>query len=114
MGPTETQTDSQQTRDIADAEKGIYNADLRGDNGIADSESSGTTGNIEAEGANNGDNECWNYPRSNVVKTLSTFWAFFVMGANDSAYGVSSLFNPSFQFVGLNYTNDDNSLSFHT
>ncbi|CEL02309.1 hypothetical protein ASPCAL03480 [Aspergillus calidoustus] len=31
--------------------------------------------------------ERWNYPRSNIYKTLATFWAFLVMGANDSAYG---------------------------
>jgi hypothetical protein len=35
--------------------------------------------------------ERWNYPRSNVYKTFATFWAFLVMGANDSAYGVRSL-----------------------
>jgi hypothetical protein len=35
--------------------------------------------------------ERWNHPRSNILKTLATFWSFLVMGANDSAYGVSSL-----------------------
>lgn len=33
-------------------------------------------------------NEKWNHPRSNILKTLATFWSFLVMGANDSAYGV--------------------------
>jgi hypothetical protein len=36
-----------------------------------------------------GENEKWNRPRSNILKTLATFWSFLVMGANDSAYGVS-------------------------
>ncbi|KAJ9220635.1 hypothetical protein DTO027B5_6737 [Paecilomyces variotii] len=31
--------------------------------------------------------ERWNAPRSNVWKTLATFWSFLVMGMNDSAYG---------------------------
>lgn len=30
----------------------------------------------------------WNHPRSHLVRTLSTFWAFLVMGANDAAIGV--------------------------
>jgi hypothetical protein len=34
--------------------------------------------------------EKWNHPRSNIAKSLTTFWSFLVMGANDSAYGVSS------------------------
>lgn len=33
--------------------------------------------------------ECWNKPRSNIYRTLATFWSFLVMGANDAAYGVS-------------------------
>lgn len=33
--------------------------------------------------------ERWNNPRSNILRTIATFWAFLVMGANDSAYGVS-------------------------
>ena len=37
--------------------------------------------------------ERWNYPRSNIVKTVATFWAFLVMGANDAAYGVRSSFS---------------------
>lgn len=32
----------------------------------------------------------WNQNKSNVFKTLSTFVAFIIMGANDAAYGVSS------------------------
>lgn len=35
--------------------------------------------------------EIWNHPRSNVLKTLATFWSFLIMGASDAAYGVSSL-----------------------
>lgn len=31
----------------------------------------------------------WNQNRANVFKTLSTFIAFIIMGANDAAYGVS-------------------------
>ncbi|GMG25948.1 unnamed protein product [Aspergillus oryzae] len=31
--------------------------------------------------------ERWNHPRSNILKTLATFWSFLVMGANDAAYG---------------------------
>jgi hypothetical protein len=32
--------------------------------------------------------ELWNYPRSNLWKVMATFFAFVVMGANDSALGV--------------------------
>lgn len=35
--------------------------------------------------------EKWNSPRSNIYRTFATFWSFFVMGANDAAYGVSRL-----------------------
>lgn len=35
--------------------------------------------------------EKWNHPRSNIYKTLTTFWSFLVMGANDAAYGVRSV-----------------------
>ncbi|RLL94100.1 hypothetical protein CFD26_103627 [Aspergillus turcosus] len=31
--------------------------------------------------------ERWNHPKSNIYKTLATFWCFLVMGANDAAYG---------------------------
>ena len=34
--------------------------------------------------------ERWNQPRSNVYRTLATFWTFLVMGANDAVYGVSA------------------------
>lgn len=34
--------------------------------------------------------ERWNQPRSNVYRTLATFWTFVVMGANDAVYGVST------------------------
>jgi hypothetical protein len=37
--------------------------------------------------------ERWNHPRSNIYKTLATFWCFMVMGANDAAYGVSLCLN---------------------
>src|SRR5213080_5022873 len=33
----------------------------------------------------------WNQNKANVFKTLSTFVAFIIMGANDAAYGVSRL-----------------------
>ncbi|GAW26087.1 putative MFS transporter [Rosellinia necatrix] len=33
--------------------------------------------------------ERWNYPRSNIPRVTSCFYSFLVMGANDSAYGVS-------------------------
>jgi hypothetical protein len=48
------------------------------------------------------DDEKWNDPRSNIMKTLATFCSFLVMGANDSAYGVGSL--PRFAPPGV-YTN---------
>lgn len=35
--------------------------------------------------------ERWNQPRSNAYRTLATFWAFLVMGANDAVYGVSAV-----------------------
>jgi len=42
--------------------------------------------------------ERWNHPRTNLWRTLSTFWCFIMMGANDAAYGVcifaSSFFLP--------------------
>lgn len=31
----------------------------------------------------------WNQNKANVLKTLSTFVAFIIMGSNDAAYGVS-------------------------
>lgn len=31
--------------------------------------------------------ELWNYPRSNLFRTLAAFWSFVVMGSNDAAYG---------------------------
>ena len=31
----------------------------------------------------------WNQNKANTFKTLSTFMAFIIMGANDAAYGVS-------------------------
>lgn len=33
--------------------------------------------------------ETWNQSKSNICRTLATFWSFLVMGANDAAYGVS-------------------------
>lgn len=35
--------------------------------------------------------EQWNFPRRNLYRTAAAFWSFIVMGANDAAYGVSSL-----------------------
>lgn len=32
--------------------------------------------------------ERWNHPHINVQRTLATFFAFIIMGANDAAYGV--------------------------
>lgn len=34
----------------------------------------------------------WNQNKADVYKTLSTFVALFIMGANDAAYGVSCPF----------------------
>ncbi|KAL4735435.1 major facilitator superfamily domain-containing protein [Aspergillus similis] len=50
--------------------------------------------------------ERWNYPRSNIVKTVATFWAFLVMGANDAAYGpllpyLEEYYNLSYTTVSL-------------
>ncbi|KAL2849839.1 major facilitator superfamily domain-containing protein [Aspergillus pseudoustus] len=45
--------------------------------------------------------ERWNYPRANVYKTFATFWAFLVMGANDSAYGLEQHYNLSYTTVSL-------------
>jgi len=33
--------------------------------------------------------ERWNHPKINIQRTLATFFAFVIMGANDAAYGVS-------------------------
>jgi hypothetical protein len=38
--------------------------------------------------------EKWNQSRTNIQRTLATFWCFMVMGANDAAYGVR---NPYFE-----------------
>jgi hypothetical protein len=35
--------------------------------------------------------EKWNQSRTNIQRTLATFWCFMVMGANDAAYGVRRL-----------------------
>ncbi|CAI7658368.1 uncharacterized protein N7487_009393 [Penicillium crustosum] len=45
--------------------------------------------------------EKWNHPRSNIAKTLATFWSFLIMGANDSAYGLESYYNLSYTIVSL-------------
>ncbi|KAJ5237969.1 hypothetical protein N7489_008060 [Penicillium chrysogenum] len=47
------------------------------------------------------DNEQWNHPRSNIAKTLATFWSFLIMGANDSAYGLETYYNLSYTIVSL-------------
>lgn len=31
--------------------------------------------------------QSWNNPRVNAYRTFSAFWSFFIMGANDAAYG---------------------------
>ena len=36
--------------------------------------------------------EKWNEPSVNVSRLFATFWSFVIMGANDAAYGVSSIF----------------------
>lgn len=33
--------------------------------------------------------EKWNSPRRNIFRVGATFWSMMIMGANDSAYGVS-------------------------
>ncbi|QMW34977.1 hypothetical protein G4B84_010468, partial [Aspergillus flavus NRRL3357] len=50
--------------------------------------------------------ERWNHPRSNILKTLATFWSFLVMGANDAAYGplipyLENYYNLSYTIVSL-------------
>ncbi|RMJ28467.1 Mfs transporter [Aspergillus sp. HF37] len=46
--------------------------------------------------------ERWNQPRSNVYRTLATFWTFLVMGANDAVYGALIPYLES--YYSLNYT----------
>lgn len=41
--------------------------------------------------------ERWNESRTNVFRILASFFCFIVMGANDSAYGVSR--RSTFQYV---------------
>ncbi|KAE8345623.1 hypothetical protein BDV24DRAFT_108792 [Aspergillus arachidicola] len=50
--------------------------------------------------------ERWNHPRSNILKTLATYWSFLVMGMNDAAYGplipyLESHYNLSYTVVSL-------------
>ncbi|OQE07059.1 hypothetical protein PENVUL_c015G08625 [Penicillium vulpinum] len=45
--------------------------------------------------------EKWNYPRSNISKTLATFWSFLIMGANDSAFGLEKYYTLSHTSVSL-------------
>ncbi|KAJ5463341.1 hypothetical protein N7475_008285, partial [Penicillium sp. IBT 31633x] len=47
------------------------------------------------------DSEKWNHPRSNIAKTLATFFSFLIMGANDSAYGLETYYNLSYTIVSL-------------
>lgn len=35
--------------------------------------------------------EKWNAPRINIYRSFATWWSFLVMGANDAAYGVSTV-----------------------
>ncbi|OJD37614.1 mfs transporter [Diplodia corticola] len=44
----------------------------------------------------------WNHPRVNTWRTLSAFWSFFIMGANDAAYG--ALLPYLEEYYGLSYT----------
>ncbi|KAL3431640.1 major facilitator superfamily domain-containing protein [Aspergillus tetrazonus] len=79
--------------DARDAEKAVPSQpDLRG----SDSNINGHDRQVER----------WNYPRSNIVKTVATFWAFLVMGANDAAYGpllpyLEEYYNLSYTTVSL-------------
>ncbi|KOC17060.1 bypass of stop codon protein [Aspergillus flavus AF70] len=43
----------------------------------------------------------WNHPRSNIIRVLTTFWVFFVMGANDAAYGLEEYYNIPYMIVSL-------------
>ncbi|KAF2094580.1 MFS general substrate transporter [Rhizodiscina lignyota] len=48
----------------------------------------------------------WNHPRINVYRTLSTFWCFVVLGANDAALGalipyLEEYYNLSYTVVSL-------------
>ncbi|KAL2801916.1 major facilitator superfamily domain-containing protein [Aspergillus granulosus] len=77
---------------------------LRGDSGTGISTDSGT--DSQGSGCAAHEVERWNYPRSNVYKTFATFWAFLVMGANDSAYGplipyLEEYYNLSYTTVSL-------------
>ncbi|KAL4932348.1 putative MFS transporter [Aspergillus undulatus] len=95
-----------QPRDIVDMEKGLSDANLRGSTCNASDSTKAQADNGGVSDDNVGHIERWNYPRSNVVKTLSTFWAFFVMGANDSAYGpllpyLETHYNLSYTTVSL-------------
>ncbi|EAW13439.1 putative MFS transporter [Aspergillus clavatus NRRL 1] len=45
--------------------------------------------------------EQWNHPRSNISKTLATFWCFLVMGANDAAFGLETYYNLTYTVVSL-------------
>ncbi|RDW67236.1 putative MFS transporter [Aspergillus mulundensis] len=95
--PEQQQPQSQQPRDIGDAEKAEFSrSDLRGSGSIDNSNANDTSTPVER----------WNYPRSNIVKTAATFWAFLVMGANDSAYGpllpyLEDHYNLSYTVVSL-------------
>ncbi|KAL5340929.1 hypothetical protein BJX70DRAFT_83127 [Aspergillus crustosus] len=71
-----------QACDAADAEKNIQS------DGVRDALASNNNDNDNhADATHETEAERWNHPRSNIIKTLATFWAFLVMGANDSAYG---------------------------
>lgn len=54
-------------------------ASLRGENGNSESCPSSLTAAAER----------WNESRTNVFRLVASFFCFMVMGANDSAYGVS-------------------------
>ncbi|KAL3462687.1 major facilitator superfamily domain-containing protein [Aspergillus heterothallicus] len=108
-GDIEEKKASQPPRELAgaNADKDAENAVLRGDSSSpgAGSESCIDSRDSECD-AGAGEVERWNYPRANVYKTFATFWAFLVMGANDSAYGplipyLETHYNLSYTTVSL-------------
>ncbi|KAL3474277.1 MFS general substrate transporter [Aspergillus californicus] len=84
---TQTNNDNAGT-DVEKNAEGFSSPEARGT--PASSENHSADGSLTDSETRNRDvyeQERWNHPRSNIYKTLATFWAFLVMGANDSAYG---------------------------
>ncbi|KAJ5669855.1 hypothetical protein N7462_010925 [Penicillium macrosclerotiorum] len=73
--------------------------------GIPEDENGGNTGQRSSSVASRITSisvfQCWNHPKSNIFKTSATFWSFFVMGGNDSAYGLETYYNLSYVVVSL-------------